>query len=151
LEDLVTDIDAPRLNTLRITFFNDSVFDTPRLIQFISRTPISSALENVHIALWDRARVTFLYGSVELKVEILCEGLDWQLSSLEQVCTSCLPFLSTLKDLYIYEHARYKAGWKDKIEHRGMAGAITPIYHCEESLHIGENRTTYRACSPRAC
>jgi hypothetical protein len=127
LEDLVTDIDAPRLDKLRITFFNDSVFDTPRLIQFISRTPISSALENVYIALSDRAARVILYGSVELEVSILCEGLDWQLSNLEQVCTSCLPFLSTLKDLYIYEHPRYKADWKDKIEHREWLALLHPF------------------------
>jgi hypothetical protein len=61
LEDLVTNFDAPQLNKLGITFFNDIVFDTPQLIQFISRTPMSSALENVHIALNDdTARVTFL-------------------------------------------------------------------------------------------
>jgi hypothetical protein len=139
LEDLVTDIDAPRLNTLHITFFNDSVFDTPRLIQFISRTPISSALENVHIALWDRARVTFLYGSVELEVEILCEALDWQLSYLEQVCTSCLPFLSTLKDLYIYAHALSKADWpgKVKIEHRVWLGLLHP-FTTVKNLYISE-------------
>jgi hypothetical protein len=55
LEDLVTDIDALQLNKLEITFFNDIVFDTPQLIQFISRTPVSSALalENAHIALKD--------------------------------------------------------------------------------------------------
>jgi hypothetical protein len=138
LEDLVTDIDAPRLNRLRITFFNDSVFDTPQLIQFISRTPISSALEKVRIALWDRgARVTFLYGSMELKVEILCEGLDWQLSSLEQVCTSCLPFLSALKDLYIYSRPLFKEDWKDKIEHRVWLGLLHP-FTTMKNLYISE-------------
>jgi hypothetical protein len=56
---------------------------------------MSSALKNAHIALEDgTAHVSFQPGYV-LKVSILCEGLDWQLSSLEQVCTSCLPFLST--------------------------------------------------------
>jgi hypothetical protein len=45
LEDLVARIDAPRLNSLQIFFFNDTVFDTPYFIQFISRTPASRALE----------------------------------------------------------------------------------------------------------
>jgi hypothetical protein len=128
LEDLLTDIDAPQLKKLRITFFNDVVFDTPQLIQFISRTPISSALENAYIALEDgTARVTFLYGSVKLEVVIWCEGLDWQLSSLEQVCTSCLPFLSMLKDLYIDEYEYLKADWEDKIEHRLWLGLLHPF------------------------
>ena len=126
LEDLLTDIDALQLNKLEITFFNDILLDTPQLIQFISRTPISSALEkleNAHIALKDdNARVIFRphnYASgFVLYVSIICEGLDWQLSSLEQVCTSCLPFLSTLKDVYIHEHPKWQPDWEDKIENR---------------------------------
>ena len=123
LEDLVTDFDALQLNKLEITFFNDIVFDTPQLIQFISRTPISSALENAHIAIKDdNARVIFRphnYASgFVLYVSIICEGLDWQLSSLEQVCTSCFPFLSTLKDVYIHEHPKWQPDWKDNIENR---------------------------------
>ena len=46
-------------------------------------------------------------GGGKLTVEILCRELDWQVSSLEQVCTSSLPPLSMLEDLYIYED-RYR-------------------------------------------
>jgi hypothetical protein len=61
LEDLVTDIDAPQLNRLWITFFNDSPFSTPQipqLTQFVSRTPMSSAFANARITLdYDIARI----------------------------------------------------------------------------------------------
>ena len=79
LEDLVIDIDAPQLNQLGIMFFNDIIFDTPQLIQFVSRTPISIALKYSHIAFLDSAiRVTFqtMYTHVKLEVLIFCEGLD---------------------------------------------------------------------------
>ena len=108
LEDLVTSIDAPQLS-LQITFLNQIIFDTPKLIQFISRTSTLKAPET--------ARVIFEYGlygataSIELlsrafapgqlKVVIPCKSLDWQVSSMEQVCTSCLPSLSTLEVPYI--------------------------------------------------
>jgi hypothetical protein len=123
LEDFVADIDAPQLNKLGITFFNDIVFDTPQLIQIISRTPVSSALENAHITLKDdHARVIFrphTYASgFVLYVSIICEGLVWQLSSLEEVCTSCLPFLSTLEDVYIHEDPKWQPDWKGNIENR---------------------------------
>ena len=55
LDDLVARIDAPRLNSLDITLFNQIVFDTPQLIQFISRTPAMKALE--------KARFTFGRGT----------------------------------------------------------------------------------------
>ena len=159
LEDIVTDIDAPQLNKLEIMLFNDIAFNTPQLIQFIGRTSMSSAPENARIALRDgTACVTFrdqIY-RYALKVLIFCEGLDWQLSSLEQVCTSCSPFLSTLKDLYIHEHARSQTYWTTNIENRVWLGqlhqftTVKNLYITEEiALRIGpalqeliEGRTT---------
>jgi hypothetical protein len=120
LEDLVVRIDAPRLNNLRITFFNDIAFNTPQFIQFISRTPTSRAFEKAHIIL--RNDVASLdvssqtSGDQKVSVKILCRGLEWQVSSLEQVCTSCLPSLSMLEDLYIYEDPSSPPDWKDNIE-----------------------------------
>ena len=119
LEDLVTDIDAPHLNNFRITFFNDIIFDIPQLIHFISRTPIPNALEKAHIIPEDSTASVILQShDVELNLSILCEGLDWQLSSLQQICTSCLPFLSTLKHLYVHENLYLHSVWKDNVENR---------------------------------
>ena len=42
--------------------------------------------------------------------------LDWQVSSMEQVCTSCLPPLLNLEHLYIYENPRWRQHWQDNIE-----------------------------------
>jgi hypothetical protein len=121
LEDLVTCIDAPQLSNLRITFFNDIVFDTPQLIQFIGRTPLSRELEKAKLTFWDRgAGVNFSrtsdYGFGGFRVEISCRGSDWQVSSLEQVCTSCLLPFSKLEDLYIHKNPYQDLDWKDNIE-----------------------------------
>ena len=120
LEDLVASIDAPQLNALDITFFNDIVFDTPQFIQFISRTPTSRALEEARIIFWNGAASTNFSsrtsGHGKLNVKTLCRGLDWQVSSLEQVCTSCLPPLSTSEVLYIYERPHLQLDSQDDIE-----------------------------------
>ena len=143
LEDLLTDIDAPQLNKLSICFFNDSVFDMPQLIQFISRTPMSSTLENAHIALnAGTACVSFRPqidhdDLMELKVSILCEGLDWQLSSLEQVCTSCLLFLPTLGGLYINEYTSSEPDWKDNIGNGPWRELLRP-FTAMKNLHLSE-------------
>ena len=121
-DDLITCIDAPRLNDLSIILFHDIVFDTPRLIQFISRTPTLEAFENARIVFRDRAAcVKFSsqtpgYGS--LKVEISCRELDWQASSLGQICTSCLPpfQVSMSEVLYIYLEPFSHPHWQDNIE-----------------------------------
>ena len=141
MEDLVTDIDAPQLKMMWIHFFNDNVFDTPKLIRFISCTPISSALQNVHISLeGGSARVSFrpqIYDHAELEVSIICEGLDWQLSSLEQVCTSCLPFLPTLGDLYINEYAYSEPDWKGNFGNGPWLELLRP-FTSMKNLYLSE-------------
>ena len=138
LEDLVTEFDAPQLNTLEITFSNDIVFDTPQLIRFISCTPMSSALEKAVIILEDyEIRVTFRSRTDELTVVILCEEFDWQLSSLEQVCTSILPFLSTFKDLYFRESQYFSPDWNGDIENSSWLGLLHP-FTTVKNLYISE-------------
>jgi hypothetical protein len=41
---------------------------------------------------------------------------DWQVSSLEQVCTSSLPPHFAVEKLYIYEHRYLRPHWQDDIE-----------------------------------
>ena len=44
-------------------------------------------------------------------------GFDLQVSSLEQICTSSLPPLSSLEDLYIYENpSSHPDWWRGDIE-----------------------------------
>ena len=122
LDDLVARIDAPQLNNLYIMLFNDVVFDAPQFIQFISHTPMLKAVKNAHvvfghgIAIINCSSQTSRY-QVEVTVGISCRELDWQVSSLEQLCASHFPPLSTLEDLYIYERLYAgQPGWQDNIE-----------------------------------
>jgi hypothetical protein len=141
LEDLVACIDAPRLSSLRTTFFNDIVFDTPQLMQFISRTSMSRGFKKAHFTLrnceagHDFSSQTSDDGS--LNVNILCRGLEWQLSSLKQVCTSCSPFLSMLEDLYIYEHPYDSPDWRDDIEN-GLWLQLLHPFTAVKNLYLSE-------------
>ena len=109
IDDLVACIDAPRLNDLDITFFNQIIFNTPQFMQFISRTPRLKTFQKAHISFcsdrWvDLACVQLssqTSGNGRLVVNVRCKELDWKVSSMEQVCTLSLPPLSTLEDLYI--------------------------------------------------
>ena len=120
LEDLVTCIDTPRLNDLSITLFNQIVFDTPQSIQFISRAPTLETFEKAHVVFGSNAAWVHLSSQTsvngKLVMKIPCIELDWQVSSMEQVCTSCLPPLSPLEDLYIYEYIYLRPVWQDNIE-----------------------------------
>ena len=106
LDEILARIVAPRLNELRIALFDQIIFDTPQLFQFISRRPTLRAPEKGHIAfnsgtiLVEFPSQTSDYGVLSL--ETPCTASEWQLSSLEQVCTSSFPPLSALEDLYIF-------------------------------------------------
>ena len=143
LEDLVACIDTPQLSNLRITFFNDIVFDAPQLIQFIGRTPLPRELEKAHLTFWDRGAAvnvsqTSGYESGGFHVGISCRGSDWQLSYLEQVCTSCLLPFSKFEDLYLYEGLYWR---RDNIENGLWLGLLQP-FTAVKNLYLSEEFAT---------
>ena len=127
LEYLVARIDAPRLECLDITFFNDIMFFTPQFTRFISNTSILEAFDEARIALDDSTASVKLSSASKLdeglNVSISCRELDWQLSFLEQVCTSSLPPLSTLQDLYMSGRP-WPQDWKDNIDYEQWQGLL---------------------------
>lgn len=108
LEDLVGQIGAPLLNDIWIVFFHQLIFDTPQLRRFLSRTNGFKvhARVNVHFC-GDFVRVslysqTYTSSSREVTLLIKCKDIDWQLSSVAQLCRSSLPSLSTVQHLNLY-------------------------------------------------
>jgi hypothetical protein len=109
-------IDAPLLDSMDITFFNQLVFDTPQLRHFISRTGVFRGLRAP-----DGARIFFKDDyvivadplSMRLSLCILCKPSDWQLSSLSQLYNSALYPLPTLERLEIHNRRTY---WEDDME-----------------------------------
>ena len=84
-----------------MNFFNQIDFDTPRLAQFINRTPKLGKRDATVQFNDDSAFVGLSPGT--LSIAILCIEQDWQLSAIEQVCNSVSHPLSTVEDVYI-EH-----------------------------------------------
>jgi hypothetical protein len=130
LEDLVTFIDAPRLDRMHITFFNQIDFDCPRIAQFINRTPTLGPLDDAHVQFDDgTATVALPAGSTAptFYIAILCREPDWQLSSIEQICNSSLHPLSTVEGLYI-DHEYSHLVWKnDAIENTLWLELLLPF------------------------
>ena len=131
LDDLVAQIDAPRLSTLCITFFDQIVFSTSQLVQFVRRTPRLKALEEACVTFeCDAVRVNFSTqrsGYRGLNVGILCIELDEQVTSLVRVCTSSLPPFSTIEDLYILEAPFMRLYWPDNFENTPWLGLLHPF------------------------
>ena len=141
VDDLVARIDAPRLIKLDLNFFNQILFDTPELVQFISRTSALKAPEKARVIFVDRFAVIKLSSRASdyrgLRVEIRCEKSDWQVSSLEQVCKWCLPPLSTLEDLYISEDPLSRPNWQDNIENSLWVELFQP-FTAVKNLYLSE-------------
>jgi len=144
LEDLVARIDAPRLCDLGITFFHSLDFDTPQIVRFISRTPRLKTPDEARVVFQDSAvRVRFPSQTSRhrgLDVAISCSMSDWQLSSLEQVCTSSLPPLFTVENLYIYEHRHLRPHWQDDIENKLWLELLYP-FTAVKNLYISKQFT----------
>jgi hypothetical protein len=123
LEELVALIDAPQLDDMHIIFFTqidfDQDFDCPRLAQFINLTPKLRALNAARVRFFDYfASVKLGYRTSQsdpkrLEIEISSREPDWQFSSIEQLCNSTLPPLSTVEDLYI---EYWQLLWKNESE-----------------------------------
>ena len=116
LEDLVTFIDAPRLVDFSVTFFDqtdfDANFDGPRLAQFIGRTPILADC-GVHLIFYTTSALVLLRSlrkESESAITISYGEPDRLLSSIAQVCNTCLPPLSMIEDLYIH-HPNLQRDW----------------------------------------
>jgi hypothetical protein len=131
VEDLVARIVVPQLSTLDITFFNEIIFDTSQLVQFICRTPKLKLLKDARVLFdHDTARVTLASqtsGHRDFTVEISCEESDRQLSTLAQIFTSSLPPVSTLEDLYIQEEEDSQLDWQNNIEIMAWLELLRPF------------------------
>jgi len=149
LEDLMSGIDAPQLGELSITFFHQLIFDTPQLIQFISRIPtlgahntpqarhnIPRARHNIFRHNEPQAHLVFDGGAAYVtvprlngmfRIGTLCRQLDWQLSALAQLCASSFPqiLIPTVEHLYIVENPFFH--WQDDIENSRWLEILHPF------------------------
>jgi len=146
LEDLLARIDPPLLQDLYISFFMDLNFDVPQLHWLIGHAEEFKA--------FDRAKVSISEDSIELlldrqmqvlnhqgllRLEINCKVLDWQLSSLAQVCSSSFPLISALEELEICEYLYLSPPpWKGVAENAQWLELLDP-FTALKNLYLMDN------------
>ena len=127
LEDLVARIDTPLLNELGISFFYQQIHPTPRLSQFISRTPTIRSHGEARAArvFFSACAVSITLSSTSFKgltLSILFNESEEPLSLPSVVQAWSLSFLQTfilaVEDLYILEDDddSILLGWENDIE-----------------------------------
>jgi len=95
LEDFAARIDAPRLDSICVYYFNQlSDFHVPQLSRFIGRSEIinQSHFRRCDVTLGaNRVSGSFYVGDARIDVCIRCQGIDWQVSHITQVFTQISP------------------------------------------------------------
>jgi hypothetical protein len=135
LEDIVSRIESPLLSDSDITFFNQVIFNTPLLRPFISRTATFMEAYRADISCYDNAVRFSLYSrngtgvNTEVGLYISCKPLDWQISSLAQVCNTSFPPLPTLErlDIDIEKDRNSLLEWQDDMEDTQWLELLRPF------------------------
>ncbi|KAI9434181.1 hypothetical protein H4582DRAFT_2075482 [Lactarius indigo] len=103
LDSLVARIDAPRLGDIDIKFFGQPTLDASQLGLFINRIEMQrSPLRAEILSSRDSISVTFTQPrvpSTRFGLQVSCEQLDWQLSSISQICDHFSSLLISVEDL----------------------------------------------------
>jgi hypothetical protein len=132
LEALLPHMTTPRLERLSIYFFNQLSFSVPRLLQFMTTTE-NLRFSNAEFVFYHRAVFVFVHFPVRARlvgfsVEVICEHLDWQVSSMAQIFNILSPLFSTVVDLTLVygEHTLSSEGNNqvDRTQWRQILGSF---------------------------
>ena len=143
LEDLVSQIDAPRLDQLFTTFFNDIDFNVPELNRFISRTPTLGGYDEARLIFGAGKAMVRLQSHPDLSgrrrnvdVKVLCQ-VPGQFSSLAQVCTMSSHLVLTTENLFVLEGSYPPPNWRVGIENTEWLDLLLPFV-AVKNLHISK-------------
>jgi hypothetical protein len=108
LNDLTSQIDAPRLKRARSTFFSRPISNVSQLHQFIGRIEtfkapslarVSFLEHSVEIAFYPHRESTIFERDIVFEFGLSCAVSHWQISSLAQLCTSSMSLPSSVQRL----------------------------------------------------
>ena len=120
LEDLVVRIDTPLLDNLDIYLSLQFVPDTAQLAQFVNRTPKLKAHDDTHVVFCNTNFHLKLGKVFEKGLGITYDVVDWQVSSVAQVCNSSLSqaYCANVECLYLCDHyARWRGDIRVETNH----------------------------------
>jgi hypothetical protein len=114
LEDFLARTHIPLLKFLDMWFFKDLILDIPGIRQLIDRTEALRPLGHTWV-MFARKSIRIHIGlPTRIRLDIVCEERDWQLSLLAHVCSRYLP-VSRVEQLTVCELNRVTA-WEDDMD-----------------------------------
>jgi hypothetical protein len=139
LEDLVAITDAPCLEDIHITLFDDSIFGHSELGKFINRIGRHKSHRQAYILTAEHGFSVSLIQpgtSTCLKFQLLCEPLSVQLCSMARFFKDLATVLFNVVDLHI--SATRLTGWLDSI-YLGQWVELLNSFTGVKRLHLEEN------------
>jgi hypothetical protein len=140
-EDFLGRIEGPHLFSCSMMFFMDLVFDIPQLHNFINRT-LPERVNRTSME-FTGLGIRIIFGVFQLVIK--CERLDWQLSSMTQILSQQLPFLSHVDHFEICEpvYSNSRIRWEDDpdmdplqwLELFRLLIAVQSLYVSERLVH----------------
>jgi hypothetical protein len=121
LEALLPYMTTPLLETLKVHFFNQLTFSVPHLLYFM-RTAENLRFSSAKFVFYHEAVGVFVYPSMgatsaNFYVEVTCEHLDWQVSSVAQIFNVLSPLFSEVVDLTLdYTDHSLSSEWHNQVD-----------------------------------
>jgi len=131
LEAVVCRITAPRLENLRIQLFKPLMFFVPRLPQFMN-TAENLKFDNA-VIMFEAKYIDVLMSSREadrfaFRIRVDCWHLDWQVSSVAQICNAFSQVLSAMVHLTLRHDVHIQSSEEhndvDRVEWRKFLGRL---------------------------
>ena len=135
LEDLVARIDAPLLDSIYITSYQQVIFDIPQFDRFMRRTTLFQKLNEAHVDFDTHGvHINSLPPTQNFDKEpesgfrISCEKQDWEVSSLRSILTSLSFSIYMVEHLYIYGPEELRTQfWRNGIKDMQWLGIFHPF------------------------
>ena len=141
LEALVHRITTPRLEMLRILFFNQLTFSLRRLLQFVN------AIENLTFKsatfnFFDQCVLVAVYPHEEAKMHALSITVscchDWQVSSAAQIFDSLGPLFSAVEHLTLEHEVHSQSSEEHNVTDRSKWHQLLDSFRNVKTLRIAE-------------
>ena len=128
LEEFVSRIDAPLLDSIWMTFFRQFIYEIPQLAQFMRRTTRFEVFNEAHIDLDDiGVLVASLPPTRAFDEKSGLRILDWRISLLTQTITSFFPSIYMVEHLYVYRPRYFPSQWQDDSENMQWLEIFQPF------------------------
>jgi hypothetical protein len=142
LEALVHRITTPRLEKLRIMFFNQLTFSVPRLLQFVDATE-NLTFKSAKFRFSDQYVDVEVYPHEEaemyaLSIGVFCWHLDWQVSSVAQIFNLLGLLLSAVEHLTLEHEVHSRSSEEHNEADRTKWRQLLGSFRNAKTLHIDE-------------